>query len=128
MKQFFKFAAITTTLLIVIVMAAYLYWSREQQIDFSSKLPIELSHCDRTITPSNEEYTQLKTWLNTHQFGWENTAPVTYATKTEYLALHISINVLSFAVVINYKTEDGSWNQVIHDKNVTDLSNQCVKK
>jgi len=128
MKRFLKFAVITTILLVALVMTAYMYWNREQQIDFTSKLPIELTHCGRTITPSNDEYTQLKTWLNSHQFGWKNAGPVTYATKIEYLAKNISINVLSFAVVVNYKTEDGNWNQMIHNKNVTELSKQCVKK
>lgn len=123
MKRFFKFAAIITILLIVIVMAAYLYWSREQHINFSTKLPTEFNYCSKTINASDQEYIDLKNWLEWNQYGWTNFVAITEIEPITYISKNISINISDYGVAITYRTENSSWNYVV--KGTPSLLKQC---
>jgi len=125
MKRF-KFAVITFILLVVIVMTAYMYWSREQQINFSAKLPTEFNYCSKVINASDQEYIDLKNWLEWNQYGWTNSIAITEIEPITYTSENISINISDYKIAIGYISENGSSSYVI--KETPSLLKQCDKK
>ena len=111
---------------VVTVVATIMYWGRNQQIDFTSILPNEVTHCDIILNQSSSNYIALSNWFKDNTQGCEST-PVTYAPISTYTAPNISVNVMGKGVVVNYQTKDGNWVQVVNHNDASHLVNQCAK-
>lgn len=108
----------------MLVMAVFLYFNWEQEVDFATLLPDELERCGTQIDQNSKEYIHLETWLKSNQSGWKDT-PVTYVPSQTYISPNLSINILVGGVVINYKSESGGWKQVIQSTDTSGLFNEC---
>ena len=93
----------------------FLYFNRDQSIDFSVQLPPELEYCETVIESNSLEYLRLKNWLESNQDGWKNTI-ATYVPVNTVRAPTISINILQNFVVINYQDKNKKWSQVVKQK------------
>ncbi len=126
MSKAIKTIAVTIFIGVVTIVAIIMYWSRNQQIDFTSILPNEITHCERTLNQNSPSYIALSNWLKDNIQGWENT-PVTYVPISTYTAPNISVNVMGKGVVVNYQTKGGNWVQVVNHNDANHLVKQCVK-
>jgi len=126
MKRFIKVVVWIVVISAVVLTGIFLYWNREQEIDFAAILPDELEHCDRAIGQDNAEYIRLKGWFESNQKGWKNT-PASYVPKHTYNSPNLSVNILVGGVVVNYETESGRWSQVVNRTEADDLSLECQK-
>lgn len=94
--------AITLVLsLSFIAMSAYLYVSRDQQLQMEN-FPLQLEHCGKTISKGDGKYDELFNVLIRNQEGWKS-SPVSYAPAREYYSPNFQINVLDELVVISYQ-------------------------
>ena len=126
MSKAIKNIALTIFIGVVTIVTIIMYWGRNQQIDFTSILPNEVTHCDVILNQSSPNYISLSNWFKDNTQGWENT-PVTYVPISTYTAPNISVNVMGKGVVVNYQTKDGNWVQVVNHKDASHLVNQCAK-
>ena len=126
MSKGIKIVSVTVFIGVVTVVTIIMYWGRNQQIDFTSILPNEVTHCDVILNPNSPNYISLSNWFKDNTQGWENT-PVTYVPISTYTAPNISVNVMGKGVVVNYQTKDGNWVQVVNHNDASHLVNQCAK-
>ena len=126
MKRFIKVIVWIVVIIAVVLTGIFLYWDREQEIDFAAIMPDELEHCDRTIGRNAAEYIRLKDWFESNQKGWKNT-PVSYVPTQTYTSPKLSVNILVGGVVVNYEKESGSWSQVINRTETNELPEECQK-
>ena len=101
-----------------------IYWGREQEIDFAEILPNELEHCGNNIGQDTEEYNNLKNWFESNNRGWEETY-ASYVPTHTYTSPNLSVYVLMGSVIVNYKTENGSWRQVAKTVKSNELYWKC---
>ena len=87
------------------------YTKRSEEINFSKLLPPNFMHCGEQITSSHKNYLQLKSWFESNIKGWKKT-PVSFEPSNSYTSSDLTINVVLSMVVVNYKSEDGSWRQM----------------
>ena len=125
MSKAIKNIAVTIFIGVVTVVVIIMYWGRNQQIDFTSILPKEITHCATLLNQSSPDYIALLNWFKDNIQGWENT-PATYVPISTYTAPNISVNVMEKGVVVNYQTKDGSWAQVINNNDISHVTNKCV--
>ncbi len=126
MKRILKFFLVLFVFVVLIIAMVFLYWEREQKINFTHLLPPKLQYCGNNITSEDIEHSELKSWFKSNQQGWRNTL-VTYVPKTTYTGSGISVNILDNAVIVNYQNSLDMWNQVIKEKKNNELLNKCTK-
>lgn len=89
-------------------------------------LPDEFEHCGSIINRDSTEYIELKNWFLSNQDAWKNT-PVSYVPMDTYISETMSVNVMEGDVVVNYKHNNGNWNQVTRQKKNNELVSKCTK-
>lgn len=121
-----KIFLIIIAFIIVSIFIIFLYWNRNQTINFANTLPNSFEHCNRTIFKNDIEYIELKNWFEHNQKNWKNT-PASYAPNNYYYSSnpYMSINIGKKYVVINYEDSNKNPHQVIKEKKIGELIHDC---
>jgi len=105
-------------LLLLSVSLIFLYWWRNQTIDFSKKMPTQLIHNSTIINSSSNDYIKIKKLLAKYKDNWRNTL-ASYVPKDTYSNVakdsYFNINISEKAIIINYKDENNKLHQLIRD-------------
>ena len=124
MKKWFKYIGYTVVTIAILIMVVILYWGRDQNINFLSRLPKTFNYCNVEIKKNNKAYIELASWLENNKNGWSN-SPAYYIPTTLFKSELISINILKTSVVINYSNNGTNWHQVIKGKKRNELLMAC---
>lgn len=124
MRTIFKTIGLLVVILIVTIACVFLWYGREQDIDFTSYFQTPLNTCNGELEVNTIEYETLLVWLSNNQSGWKNN-PATIAPGYFYHSDEITVSVLDNFVVINF-LDDGEWSQVQKSANTDAIRNECV--
>lgn len=117
--------AITLVLsLSIVVISAYLYVSRDQQLQMEN-FPLEFEHCGKAISKGDGKYDELFNVLIRNQENWESSL-VSYVPARMYYSPNFQINVLEELVVVSYQNNT-EYEQLVKSINY-DWSNSCNKE
>ena len=119
-KLVLKFIIVLSLILFII----FLYYNRNQSIDFSSKLPTSFKYCNKTINSNHPNYIDLKNWLKLNQENWKNN-PASHMPVIYYYSPTISINIQKNRVIINYEYSNKNYHQVSREKKTEELIHIC---
>ena len=112
----------TSLILILATLGWFVYllispsiYNRERSIDFSSKFPTQLTHCNGVIGTSNNTYQEIKSWLNTNQKNWKPTTGNVDVSKASFKSPNFIIEYSQHMagstkrVIVQYRNKLGQW-------------------
>ena len=105
MKIFTKTLGALLLIVILVIVAGYLYVFRDQNIDVHY-IPREFRYCDRVISENDPEYEEISNWLHSNIHGWalDWNTPV---AGLVYSYPAFSVVVFRGGVSVSYKTDYG---------------------
>lgn len=124
-----KTILITVAVILVLVVATFLYWTRSQVIHFADNFPEAFEYYvqgttvkqnDQTIKKDSTEYAVIKTWFEKNTNGWKNDIK-DYKPDRVLKSKALIINILKDGVVVNYTLDGKTWSQVSRSKAENDL-------
>ena len=122
MRTFLKIIGFLAFSITVAFVGVILWIDREQNIDFTNRLPLSFSTCNGLIDEGNFEYDALETWFLNNRNGWR-TYLVTTPNGYYYESEEINIIVTETSVLIRYLSE-GGWALVGKTTNTDAIRNE----
>lgn len=124
MKKVLKIIGVLVLVGIILFTSLMLYLSRSRDIDFSEFYPNKFTFCDKSISAENIAYRNIEKWLQVNHDGWSS-SPVSFVKGAVFDSEGFNVNILSDAVVINYKNALNESTQVVHSKLKSELNFKC---